>query len=478
MPSIPSGIATVLLTGRYIRPDGTPLVGALTFEPPATLTIADADTISTGAASVTLDESGAFSITLMATDLDTMQPTDWAYTVVERLSHATGRTFHIQLPAATPVVDLADIAPTDPALGDYVLVPGTKFYTGTGTPADTIGLNGDFYFDVTPGAVKLFGPKAAGTWPAGVSLTSGGGSAVTSVAGRTGAVVLAAADVSGVATPANITSAVSAHVSATDPHGDRAAASSALSSHVSATDPHGDRAAAATYTDTKVAAEVTRADAAYVATTDTRMTNSRTPTGSAGGDLGSTYPNPQVTATHLTAPLPVAQGGTGAGSASAALTALGAVASALLGAASGVAQLGTDSKILPAQTQTRQVTKSADTSITSSVTATSDPHLTMSVAVGTYDVECVVVWTNGGGGFKATWAAPAGSTMVWTDNDGVGVSTPTGTVSFTGTTGTTLKGTLVVTTAGTLALQWAQSTSNASATVLKAGCALTLTKTA
>lgn len=248
--AIPIGVATVTLTGRYIRPDGTPLTGSITFEPPAFLTLSGVDTISTGAATVELDETGAFTITLIATDDPGTDPTGWTYAVTERLHQVSGRTYPLQLPAATPTVDLADIAPTDPSLGDYIVVegppgtPGSQIYSGTGSPSAGVGIDGDYYIDTTSGAVTLYGPKASGAWPAGIPLTSSGTSPVTSVAGKTGAVTLVVGDVSGAASTSSVTSAISTHASATDPHGDRAAASSALSAHVSATDPHGDRAAA------------------------------------------------------------------------------------------------------------------------------------------------------------------------------------------------------------------------------------------
>jgi len=50
-----------------------------------------------------------------------------------------------------------------------------------------------------------------------------------------------------------ISSAISSHTGATDPHGDRAFATSAVSSHASASDPHGDRA----YADSAVSSSLT-----------------------------------------------------------------------------------------------------------------------------------------------------------------------------------------------------------------------------
>ncbi|MFD3952189.1 GDSL-type esterase/lipase family protein [Streptomyces albidoflavus] len=199
---MPAGIATVTLTGRYIRPDGTPLKGTVTFTTPALLTLSGADTISAGSATVSLDAEGMFSVLLVATDNANTQPVEWAYQVTERFQDVTGRTYSIMLPSTTPTVDIADIAPADPSQGSYILVPGpagpagTQVLTGSTAPSNALGANGDLYIATVPGDVKLYGPKAGGTWPAtGVSLGGGGGNLITSVNGQTGAVTLTAADV-------------------------------------------------------------------------------------------------------------------------------------------------------------------------------------------------------------------------------------------------------------------------------------------
>jgi hypothetical protein len=45
---------------------------------------------------------------------------------------------------------------------------GNTILTGSGVPSNGIGANGDLYYD--PTAKIMYGPKASGTWPAGVSL--------------------------------------------------------------------------------------------------------------------------------------------------------------------------------------------------------------------------------------------------------------------------------------------------------------------
>jgi hypothetical protein len=98
--------------------------------------------------------------------------------------------------------------------------------------------------------------------------------------------------------------------------------------------------------------ELTSGLATKLNTTDPSVTNSRTPTGTAGGDLSGTYPNPTINT------VPIAKGGTGATSASAARTALGVPA---------IADLDLKADV---------------TSLTSHTGNTSNPHLVTAAQVG------------------------------------------------------------------------------------------------
>lgn len=69
------------------------------------------------------------------------------------------------------------------AWNSLAYAPNTVF-GGTGVPSAGLGVNGDVYFDTTAGATKLYGPKAAGAWGAGVTLT--GATGTTGTTGATG----------------------------------------------------------------------------------------------------------------------------------------------------------------------------------------------------------------------------------------------------------------------------------------------------
>lgn len=52
----------------------------------------------------------------------------------------------------------------------YIGGEGSTLHAVTGAPGNALGADGDFALDADPAAPMLYGPKAAGAWPDGVSL--------------------------------------------------------------------------------------------------------------------------------------------------------------------------------------------------------------------------------------------------------------------------------------------------------------------
>ncbi|MCF6523059.1 phage tail protein [Streptomyces sp. JJ36] len=213
---LPASIPTVTVSARYLSPDGRPLSGSVEFRPPAMLTHSATDVFVGGPTVARLDAEGRISLALPATDGDGWNPAEWTYTVSERLSGVRNpRTYQVALPAAQTTVDLADLAPADPATPDYVAVPGPPGPQGepgpqgpAGEPGLVRSVNGVSEPDIVlaPGDLGAV-PQAsvgapdgvAGLGPDGVvpvsQLPAGTGEGVSSVNGQTGAVVLTATDV-------------------------------------------------------------------------------------------------------------------------------------------------------------------------------------------------------------------------------------------------------------------------------------------
>lgn len=136
--------------------------------------------------------------------------------------------------------------------------------------------------------------------------------------------------------------------------------------------------------------------------------------------------------------------------------------------------------------------KAVDTAITSNATLTADPDLQLTLLTGQYEYELFMLFDSvgAGAGFKFQ------STGTAVDSRGTSPAVATGLVnaaaygpkleSFVGSTityatvgtsadsnGVLYKGSLLLTTAGTFGIEWAQNASTASATTLRAGSYLT-----
>ncbi|MFG2763137.1 hypothetical protein [Streptomyces rubiginosohelvolus] len=132
--ALPDGTPTVTIVDSRTYPDGSPMTGRITLTPePTAISSPEHGHIATGPAEghwsngILVGATGARGITVLPADAPGYSPTGWTYTVHETPGRGPQRTYPILVTSSLgPVVDLADIAPTAPYDGDYVLVPGPR----------------------------------------------------------------------------------------------------------------------------------------------------------------------------------------------------------------------------------------------------------------------------------------------------------------------------------------------------------------
>ncbi|MFD9920662.1 hypothetical protein [[Kitasatospora] papulosa] len=118
--ALPANYSSVPVYGRYIDFAGTPAHGTVTFTPSlGYVKNPDADVLILSTDLVaTLDETGAFSIHIPATDDPDVTPSGFTWTVTEHLNGKTWRPpYSISVPQDTqaPGIDLVTVAPVLPA---------------------------------------------------------------------------------------------------------------------------------------------------------------------------------------------------------------------------------------------------------------------------------------------------------------------------------------------------------------------------
>lgn len=143
--------------------------------------------------------------------------------------------------------------------------------------------------------------------------------------------------------------------------------------------------------------------------------------------------------------------------------------------------------------------KPSDTTRATTTTNSADPHLSVSVDIGTYDLRALLLYSaDSSADIRMGWTGPASTTMDWIchalPNSGSGTS---GSVildrqsiasqnfqmggAAAGTTAVltgTVTGRVRIVNAGTFAYNWSQGTSNATGSILRAGSCFTLRRVA
>jgi hypothetical protein len=112
-------LTTVTITGNYVDFEGTPIEGQIRFSIGEVLRNGTDDQMVAPSSVVVPLSSGAFSVTLPATNDPDVVPNPFVYSVEE--SFPNGRTYDITIPYTTAgSLDLADISPSPTLDENYV----------------------------------------------------------------------------------------------------------------------------------------------------------------------------------------------------------------------------------------------------------------------------------------------------------------------------------------------------------------------
>lgn len=145
----PDSLDLVALTGTILTTGGAPAAGTVTITTDAVLQGPADDVVVTGISTVVqLDANGSFSVVLPATDSPGWTPQDFTYQVAVA---AAGRRFlaYIELPAANPVADLADVLQLEvPPSAGVIYIPLSQ--RGAANGVATLGSDGKVPADQLP----------------------------------------------------------------------------------------------------------------------------------------------------------------------------------------------------------------------------------------------------------------------------------------------------------------------------------------
>lgn len=124
--SFPASVTTISVHGRVLTPAGNAATGAIYFKIPQALRDTTGNVVvGPSDISATLDASGDFTVSLVATDDPDITPQGWAY-IVRADFDVWRQTFEIQVPYNGGSLEFADILPavTTPSVSTYLPISG------------------------------------------------------------------------------------------------------------------------------------------------------------------------------------------------------------------------------------------------------------------------------------------------------------------------------------------------------------------